>query len=438
MFTRVLWALSCLSLTLLAGCPDEGVSDELDATATGDADTVQEAPERHYLLGGWAESVVLSAATLGEPERMSIETLTGKGPIELMVLPLDLFGVPWDAFDGPDNQPTELPAEWLESLSAAEALITSMRSSAPDEGSLQVVLSLSPITREGKALQPGTMNLSGKAPQWENCFDPSAEADPTRYGARYAGYVSYLVSRFSPDALILGRTMNRYELHCGRAQYDAMVGVVNAAHARLVAEEGAPMTIVEVDVEDLYGLPKQAGRCVGVEPEACFEERKGLLEGIVADAIGLHSMPALALEEMEAWPPDWLERVALAAPTEEALVTATSLVATPLYEQTPGGGPCIALFESDAVTQRAWLRTVMASAERLAMPWVAWHPLGDLVDATVSSSCPCAGDEEVCFYLDHVVEERAMAMRRLTGGGLWDVSGQARLGGEEWSEEVAR
>ena len=329
----------------------------------------------------------------------------------------------------------------LKTLTDAEELIASLRAraglaEARSAAPLEVVLSLSPITRDGKALQPGTMELSGKAPQWENCFNPALEADPTRYGARYAGYVTYLTSRLNPSAVILGRVVNRYEVHCGKAAYDAILDVIHAAHDRLKGSDAPVQTILEVDVEDLYGLPKRDGRCVGVAPEACFEERSVLLDGVRTDALGLHAMPAIALEEMAMWPPDWLDRVVQASPTAQAVVSATSLGATSLSAQLQAGGPCIERFASDEVQQRAWLRTLQSSAEALDMPWVAWHPLRDLVSAEVSASCPCAGDEEVCFYFDHVVDERAFAMRRLVGGGLWSVDGQARLGGQEWELEV--
>ncbi|MGB0591280.1 MAG: hypothetical protein ACPGU1_16505 [Myxococcota bacterium] len=432
---------------LLVACPGQETDedgDALDAPDARDNDAVSEPPSRTVHLGGWAESVTLSAGTLASPERLSAEPLGEPGDVEVVVIPLDLFGVPWDAFDGPNNQPTELPAEWLTQLSEAEAVVSELRSALSAASSstteeplaLHLVLAVSPITRDGTALSPGTMELVGKAPQWENCFDPSAEGDPTRYGARYAGYVNYLVNRFEPDAVILGRTMNRYEVACGEAKYSAMLDVIHAAHDRLSEADVPPTTIVEVDVEDLYGYPKLPGRCVAMSPAECFETRRGLLGALRVDALGLHSMPAVALEELEAWTPDWLERVAEASPTDHSVVTSTSLPATSLSEQGPGGGPCIQILESEEALQRAWLTTVTMTAEALEMLWVAWHPVRDLAPEEVVVSCPCSGDEEICFYLDHVIDERATATRRSVSNGLWTHAGEPRLSGQQWLSEV--
>jgi hypothetical protein len=447
MLPRWMWWVALGASTVLVACPAGG-DDDADTVDTSDVqggDAVSEPPPRAYRLGGWAESVTLSAGTLASPERMSAAPLGDPGDVESVVIPLDLLGVPWDAFNGVNNQPTELPAEWLEQVGEAEALVAELRgaldrveaSGTGEPRTLEVILALSPITRDGSALAPGTMELAGKAPQWENCFDPSAQSDPNRYGARYAGYVTYLVNRFEPDAVILGRTMNRYEVACGELKYMAMLEVIHAAHDRLAERDEPPTTIVEVDVEDLYGYPKLPGRCVAMSPDECFEIRRGLLEGLRVDALGLHSMPAVALGDLETWSPDWLERVANASPTPEVVVTATSLPATTLSEQGPGGGPCIGVVGSDESIQRAWLTTVMLTAEALAMPWVAWHPVRDLAPEAVIASCPCSGDEDICFYLDHVIDERATATRRSVSSGLWTHDGQARLSGQQWSSEVS-
>ena len=445
MLSKWFWCVSLVASMGLAACPDRRVdTSDADASDAQGADAANDTQDRVYRLGGWAESATLSAGTLAAPEGMSAAPLGQAGDVESVVIPLDLFGVPWDAFDGPENQPIELPAEWLAKLSEAEALIADLRGGiaglpvpeGEEPRALEVVLALSPITRDGAALSPGTMNLAGKAPQWENCFDPSTESDPQKYGGRYAGYVSYVVNRLEPDAVILGRTMNRYEVTCGETKYRAMLDVIHAAHDRLAERDVAPTTIIEVDVEDLYGYPKRDGRCVAMGPAECFETRRGLLEGIRVDALGLHSMPAVALEELETWEPDWLERVALASPTTDVVVTATSFPAASISEQGPGGCPCIELLASDAALQRAWLTTVMMTAESLEMPWVAWHPVVDLAPEAVVVSCPCSGDEDICFYLDHVVAERATATRRSVSNGLWTHDGQTRLSGQQWRAEV--
>jgi len=441
-------SLPCLlvpCLLALTACPPGGGGPGADTDAATDADDVGDAPApRPYRLGGRAEAI---GPTLGNAETFSIDAWGDPGRLDAIVLPLDLFGVPWDAFvGGADNLPAELPAEWIDNLEAAEAALIELeaqRAAAAEEtgeapAEPQIILSLSPVTRDGVYLSPGTMDTTGKTPDWERCFDPAAQADPTRYAGRYAGYVTYLAKRFEPDMLILGMTMNRYEENCGQAIYEAMLGVTTEAHERLQLLDNPPTTILEVDVEDLYGYPKKPGRCVLTTPEACFEERRQLLEPIVADALGLHSQPAVALEDLEAVDQDWLARVADAAPTDTVVITATSLPATEITEQNLGGGPCISILDADEVDQRSWLDQVLSTAAARDMPLVVWHPLQDQMPEDVAASCPCSGDTDICFYLDSVSQDRATATRRLVTGGLWTHDDTPRLSGALWSEERAR
>ena len=88
--------------------------------------------------------------------------------------------------------------------------------------------------------------------------------------------------------------------------------------------------------------------------------------------------------------------------------------------------------------QRAWLDQVLSTVGARDMALVVWDPVQDHMPEAVAASCPCSGDTEICFYLDSVGLDRAVATRRLVTGGLWTHDGTPRLSSAIWTEELAR
>lgn len=428
-------AIVCCALTLGA-CPGDGggggdAPDAIDDTADG--------PDpRTFLLAGVAEGFDIAASS---PRVFSLEALGDLERLEALVVPVDLLGVPWSAFTGPDNQPGELPGAWV-------SAVYEMRDAAQATGR-PLILSLSPFNGDFDSLAPEAHEEAGLLilrDKWlpgsqHYCFDPSAQSDPTKWEGAYAGYVRWIVAQFdAPRWVTLASRVNLYEENCGAqapAAYPAVVGFALEAHRRLRAEGAEPVTIVGVDVEDLYGFPKQAGRCEGLTPAQCFAERAPLLDALgqpggegTPDRLGLVSYPAVALPSLsQGLPADWLSRIVDARSDLPPVVLGTALPPRTLQKQE---GVCLDLLVSSAVEQRSWLDQVLALAGTEAMELVTWHPLRDLLPGEVVASCPCAGDAGICDYLGWIPPERADAARRLVTGGLWGLDDSERLAGTLW------
>lgn len=407
----------------VAACPGGGEGgDASDADGGGDA---ADAPGggRGYFVGARLEGYDISAA---RRRVMSVAAAGDPANYEVVVVPLDQLGLPWDAFVGPDNAPSELPGAWV-------AAVDAMKTAALATGK-PMVLALSPLAPDFDTLAPAARDESGLLvlnSQWKaRCYDPSQDLEPHRYRDRYAGYVAWIVQRFDPRWVIVAQRINRYET-CGRSAYDAVADYAGEARRRLAAlPAGATTaeTIVTVDVEDLYGFPKSGGPCGAKSPADCFAERSALLAEVDADILGLDSYPAIAVPTVGTLPQDWLDRVASARPDLPAVVTGTSLPAVDLFTRK---GTCQPILVSSDVLQRGWLDQVLSTAISHDMAFVVWHPLQDLLDAGAASACPCPTGEPVC---DHLSQLNAGAddVRRLATGGLFENDGTARIGGTLW------
>jgi len=422
---RVFWrGVAALALAL-AACPDEGGSGDADA-----GDTLPGG--RPFLLAARAEAYdptarvprLASLAALEVPGDGGATTL----PIEALVVPLDLVGIPWDAFVGPDNQPTTLPAPWLAAVDAQRAL-------AQGTG-LPLVLALSPVAPDFDTLAPLAKDGAGALvldDAWESyCYDPSKDPTPARYRDRFAGFVAWAVQRFQPTMVVLGQRMNLYEATCGRSAYDAILGYIDAAATRVRALASPPTLVVSVDVEDLYGYPKKPGRCQTGAPKDCLTGRAELATAAAAavgqgGVLGLESYPARALADLDALPADWLRRVAELAPQATAILGA-GLPAIRLETQ---AGVCTPLLEANEADQRAFLDQVFAVADLEEMPLVVWRGLSDLAAAAVVGSCPCGGDATLCQHLAGLgagKDERRLELVR----GLWTRDGTPRQAATLW------
>lgn len=427
MRTRFSRAVSGVAVLLLAcavvACPGGGEGgDASDGDASGDA---ADAPGggRDYFLGARLEGYDLSAS----PQRvMSVAAAGEPANYEVVVVPVDRLGLPWDAFVGPNNTPSELPGAWV-------AAVDAMKTAALATGK-PMVLALSPLAPDLDTLAPAARDESGVLvlnSQWTaRCYDPSKDPEPHRYRDRYAGYVTWIVQRFDPRWVILAQRINRYET-CGRPAYDAVADYAGEARRRLAALPAGSITaetIVTVDVEDLYGFPKPGGPCGAKTPTDCFAERSALLSKVDADILGLDSYPAIAVPTVGALPQDWLDLVAGARADLPSVVTGTSMPAVDLFTRK---GTCQPILVSSDVLQRGWLDQVLSTAVSHAMPFVVWHPLQDLLDADAASACPCSTSEPVCGHLEQL-NAGADDVRRLVTGGLFENDGTERIGGTLW------
>ncbi|MCB9786966.1 MAG: hypothetical protein H6744_09775 [Deltaproteobacteria bacterium] len=401
-----------------------GGGTDADAGDAGDA-----LPDgRAFFLGARLEGYDITAS---RQRVFSVEAAGDPALSEVVVVPVDQLGLPWEAFKGPDNTPVELPAAWV-------AAVDAMKAAALATGK-PMVLSLSPLAPTLDTLAPDARDESGLLvlnTQWTaRCYDPSKDPDPERYRDRYAGFVAWVVQRFDPRWVVLARRVNRYEV-CGRSAYDAVLGFASEAGRRLDALPAGAVsaeTLVTVDVEDLYGYPRPGGPCDTLGAAACLATRQGLLDGIDADLLGLESYPATALPSLGQLPQDWLERVAAARADLPSAVAGTSLPAVDLYTRE---GTCQPLLVSSDVVQRAWLDQVLSTAADREMAFVVWHPLQDLLDADAASACPCSPADPVCVHLDQL-GAGASDVRRFVTGGLFEHDGTERIGGTLWKGLLA-
>lgn len=413
---RALFA-AVLTLGLTTACSDGGGTPDADV----DGDT--RPGDRTFLLAARAEGYDV---TRSRPAYPTLDTLTiplspgaapagaplpPDRPLEAVVLPVDLLGVPWSSFDGPDNQPTSLPAPWLAEIERLEQLVA--------EANLPVVLALSPLSPEHDTLAPLASDGAGALvlnPTWRpSCYDPGADANPTRHRDQFAGYARWLAERFRPRAIILAQRLNLYEKNCGAAPFASVKAFAAAAHQRIAASttlSDRPLTVVTFDVEDLYGFPAQPGRCVSVAPKDCLATRAPLMADLGVDQLGLESHPWRAFGDVSAVPADWLSAVA-AAQTLPALVASTGAPAARLDSQRNACGPFI---ESTELAQRLWLDQVLAFSTAQKAPLLVWRTLVDPVDTAIVTGCPCGGDVPLCTHLDGLGNRRDDRRGLLTSG----------------------
>ncbi len=430
MAKRWWWALCGCALVSMAGCPDDG-GGEADAGSDAVADTSADAAPtgRPYLLGGRAETYDPTARRQWTP---SFDVIGGDlgDLLEVVVVPLDLYGIPWSSFTGPDNRPTQLPGPWLSAVNAlqAEAAATGK----------PIVLSLSPLAATWDTLAPDAREQSGILvlnDAWRPyCYDPSADADPAKWRDVYGGYAVWVVDKFDPDWVILGSRVNRYEERCGASAYEAVVGFATEAHRRLAELADPPTTIVSVDIDDLYGYPAKPGRCVAIAPEACLAQRQDLLDVISADVLGLESYPAEALADLGVMPADWFSRVADLRGDRAAAIVGTAL---PALEMASSEGFCLPLLGSSEALQAEWLDQAIDAAEDARMPLMIWRSLRDLAAADVVASCPCAGDAALCQHFDQL-GAKADEVRLQLAAGLVGADGAERQAVSLWRQAMAK
>lgn len=398
----------------LAACGD-------DEKPAGDADAAGDAlPQgRTFLLAARAEAYDAAAQ---RPWTASLASLTVPGeagtppdrPVEAIIVPLDTIGIPWSAFTGTDNRPTELPAAWL-------AEVTRMQQLASEAGK-EVVVALSPLSPEFDTLAPDARDESGALvlnSAWRPyCYDPSADGNPTRYRDQFAGYARWVAERFAPRAVIVAQRLNLYEATCGQSAYAALVDYAGEAARRIAASDvlaEKPTLVASLDVEDLYGFPKKDGRCQTGTPADCLATRKALvatLEGAGVGVIGFESYPAAAFPDAADVPSDWLSR-ALATTSRPTAITGAELPAVSMATER---GVCTPLLESSEAAQRAFLDQVLAQGAARDMSLVAWRHLLDLQPAAVVTSCPCAGDFALCSHLGGLGSKRDERRLALVGG----------------------
>lgn len=420
-------SLAAVLLALTTGCG----SDPDPAEDTGDGNTDVDAgelpdgppPGRSFLLGGWAESYDLTQA---RPWTPNLEPVADE-LAEAVLVPLDTLGIPWESFTGPDNVPADLPGPWLAEVQAIRALAES--------AGKHIALRLSPLSTNFDTLAADAREDNGALAlneTWKSyCYDPSSDGNPTKYRDAYAGFAAWAVQQFEPRWVVLGHRMNLYEDNCGTSPFDALVGFTVEANARVKALDAAPLTVVGVDVEDLYGLPPKAGRCVAVTPADCLAERRTLLAGIDADVLGLESYPAPYAADFatgDQLPADWLTAVADARADMTAGVLGTSLPAQSMRSQQ---GVCVGWIDSSEDAQRLWLDNVLNAADTRDMSFVFWRSLVDLLEADVVATCPCSGDAATCNHLDQL-GARADDVRVLVGAGLVGLDGTERPAVQQW------
>lgn len=436
---RLAFALTLTLLTLaLGGCPEDTAepADTSDTTPSG----------RSFLLATRAESYDIARA---RPFVASLDSLTFPAPppaepadpanpvapnrpdrpIEALVLPVDLIGIPWTSFNGPDNRPGSLPAPWLAELDAMAALA--------DSTDLPLIVAISPLADTHDTLSPLASDGSGALvlnPTWKpSCYDPSTDSNPTQHRDQFAGFAVWLAERLQPDAIILGQRLNLYEANCGASAFAALKGFVAHAHSRLQAASTVtlkPLTIATFDVEDLYGFPARAGRCVSSTPKDCLATRAALLADLGVDRLGLESHPFRAFAELAAIPNDWLAAVAAAQPSPAlpALVASTGVPAARLDAQR---GACAPFIESSENAQRAWLDQAIAFSTAQEAPYLVWRTLIDPLPTATLTSCPCSGTVADCTHLDGL-GNRKDDRRALLSSGLAASDATARQALSLW------
>lgn len=436
---RLVFALALVALALLSCSEDPAgssdTSDTSDTTPSG----------RSFLLAARAEGYDITRA---RPFYATLDTLTFPAPadpvspapppdrpIEALVLPVDLLGIPWTSFNGPDNRPGSLPAPWLAELDAMAALASST--------GLPLIVAISPLADTHDTLAPLASDGSGALvlnPTWKpSCYDPSADSNPTQHRDQFGGFVVWLAERLQPDAIILGQRLNLYEANCGASAFGALKGFVAHAHDRLQAASTLttrPLTVVTFDVEDLYGFPAKAGRCVGATPKNCLATRAPLLADLGVDRLGLESHPFRALSDLSAIPNDWLAAVAAAQPSPAlpALVASTGAPAARLDAQR---GACAPFIESSEAAQRAWLDQALAFSTAQEAPYLVWRTLIDPLPTSTLTSCPCAGTAADCTHLDGLGNRRD-DRRALLSSGLSASDATARQALSLWRSLLER
>lgn len=407
---RALPALLACAL-LACGGDDAGHDDAAGDTAPNG---------RTFLAAAWAEAYDASSL---RPWAASLTSLTltrevqgaevVERPVEAIVVPLDTIGIPWGAFSGPDNLPTELPAAWLAEV---QAMVDLAR-----QADKPVVLAISPLSPSFDTLAPEARDESGLLvlnSAWRPyCYDPSSDGNPTKYRDQFAGFARWAAERFAPRMIVVAQRLNLYEATCGRSAYDALVGFVTEAKARIAASTvltTPPRVIASLDVEDLYGFPKKDGRCQIGTPADCLATREPLVTALEAAGvtIGFESYPARAFGDAADIPGDWLAKV-LATTTQETAIVAAELPAVELRTER---GVCAPFLASNEANQRAFLDQLLAAGDAHDMPLVAWRHLIDLQPAAVVASCPCAGDFALCSHLDGLGAARDDRRLRLVGG----------------------
>jgi hypothetical protein len=393
-------ALPWLLLVLLTACPG-------DPSPSEDTSTDTRPGGRSYLLAARAEAYDFTAA---RPATPSLSSLTIPGstpkfapaepipevdrPIEAVVIPASLIGIPWTSFNGPDNRPSELPAAWLAAVESLESLAA--------DANTPIVVALTPLSPEFDTLAPLASDQSGALvlnPTWKPaCYDPSKDSNPDLHANQYAGYVTWMVERFSPRFVILGERLNLYETTCGPSAYAAVANFTAEARERLSSSlaPDKPLTAITVDVEDLYGFPKKPGRCQTGTPADCLESRKSLLTGLDADLLGLESYPFRAFNVATDIPSDWLSTLADLS-TIPVFIAGTAIPSTLIETEK---GACVPLFESSPDAQRTWLDQVLSLSSVEKAPLVVWRSLVDLLPSSIAAGCPCAGDFALCSHLD--------------------------------------
>ena len=390
------WAIS------VAGLTQPAVAGEADAGGAADADAGP---------GAWDDTLDGGAQGAGQPEEPVVEAV---------VVPLYRLGVPWEAFA--QGGGANLPGPWVLAVQEAQTEAESL--------GLPVALSLSPANETWDHLAPlatddgtGTLRLEDN---WlhDYCYDPSADPQPDKWRDAYVRYAEWATKRFSPRWVFLAHRVNLYDARCAATRpnaYAAVAAFATAAHQRIhEALDPAPITVVTVDVEDLYGYPSQPGRCVGTEGAECLGERGALLQTLEADRLGLESYPEAALPRLGEIPPGWLEGVMAARPDLPPLVAGTGLPAVRMERRK--SQVCIPLLESSAELQRGWLDQVLAAAAAHEMDLVVWTYPESLLDESLVAPCDCpGGDAEADAVCAHLAQlgARADELRPRLIEGLW-------------------
>jgi len=416
-------------------------SDDPKTSADADADASQ--PTRSFVMAARAEGYDSTAV---RPRVASLAALSvpvdgvPTTPVEAVVIPLDLLGIPWDSFSGVDNAPSNLPGAWLDAVNA-------LQTRAEDSG-LPVVLALSPVTLAFDGLAPNAKEQGGVLTlddRWEPyCYDPSTNGSPFKYRDEFAGFAVWASKRFHPVAVIVAQRLNLLETTCQNpSQLASLKGFVAEAARRLRALEVAtgearPVVMASVDVEDLYGFPPKVGRCVTGTPAECLATRKSLVNDLDVDVIGLESYPAVAIGTSGDIPESWLRAAADAMSTEpgKTAILGTGLPAEEL--DSTEGNVCTPLFVGSPLAQKLWLDQVFSVASLRKIQFVVWRSLTDGADTAVVSACPCpeASAFALCQHLDGFgsgADERRLELVR----GLWDSSGTARDAAALWLSTLA-
>jgi len=425
---------------VLSGCPSEPTSQDagpaLDAEPPSSRTYALGIEPLGYAIQGVHRWVFDDAARLSTDTATDADTIddgdTSDSPLalaEILVVPAYLEGIPWAEFGGADDSLQSLPGAWLARMQA-------LRDAVFDSG-LRLVLALSPMNMRydnlaakvvadgsgGDTLQDNWLN--------EYCPNTSAGGNPDKWPVAYARYVNWMVELFSPEFVSLGHRVNLFEENCGQVSpgsYESMIGFSTAAHQRIKEAHPDVLTIVGVDIEDLYGYPKKPGRCTSLSPKECFEERRQLIAPIVADRVGLASYPAVAVASLKELPGDWLSHIYDALDGEPAVITGLGMPGRSVEEKS---GVCVPFIESDEGLQRDLLDQAVALAGQASMEFVVWSFARDLFDADAIGSCACSGPKDLCDHLDQLGAS-ADEVRPTFIQGLYDKGGTRRQAGDLW------